>query len=400
MREVSLADVLSARSDSVHLQEDTVYRTAGILSYGRGLFKRPPIFGRDTKYSTYYRLHENQFVYSKLFAWEGALAVVSPDFDGLFVSQEFPTFDIDGSQIIPQYLERICKWPNTWEHIRAHESGMGGRRKRVNPSRILRVPIPLPDIQEQRRIVDLLGRADQALAAQSRLENSAAQLARALRYDYFSNLQTDNQVAAQDVFDISIGRQRAPKYATGKNPAQYLRAANVKDGYLDLKDVKSMDFDSLERVKYRLIAGDVLVTEGCGSLAQLGATAAWNAELPGEVCFQNTLIRLRGKRGTSLSGYAYQWARYCFENGKFAEIATGTNIYHLGSQRLSLMPISPMPLDEQQSVVERVQSADDVVTSARASRLALSALLASLYSDLLSGRHVIPEKYDAHLEGV
>ena len=37
----------------------------------------------------------DQFVYSKLFAWEGALAVVDSEFDGLFVSQEFPTFTID-----------------------------------------------------------------------------------------------------------------------------------------------------------------------------------------------------------------------------------------------------------------------------------------------------------------
>jgi type I restriction enzyme S subunit len=400
MPEVALAEILAASRDPVRIEPDKEYRTAGILSYGRGLFERPTIVGRDTSYSAYYRLHQDQFVYSKLFAWEGALAVVPSDFDGIFVSQEFPIFDIDSSKILPQYLELICKWPTTWERIRGHESGMGGRRKRVHPGRMLQVSIPLPDLMAQRRIVDLLSRADNSLEAQSRLEQSASQVARTLRYDYFSNLSNDYQVTARDVFDVTIGRQRSPKHTVGVYPTLYLRAANVKDGYLDLSDVKSMDFDPLERMKYALAPGDVLVTEGCGSLAKLGATASWSGELEDEVCFQNTLIRLRGRRGVSLSGYAYQWARYCFENGKFAEIASGTNIFHLSLERLSLLHVAPVPLAEQQAFVERVESSDMVATSARACRQDLISLISALYSDLLAGRHIIPEKYDTYLEGV
>jgi type I restriction enzyme, S subunit len=400
MHEVPLGEVLSPRSDPVRIEADVEYQTAGILSYGRGLFKRPMIFGRETKYKTYYRLHQNQFVYSKLFAWEGALAVVPSAFDGFYVSHEFPVFEIDTSKVLPRYLECVCKWPVTWERIQAHESGMGGRRKRVHPTRILQVNIPLPEVPKQRRIIDLLASADDSLEVQSRLEHTASQLARALRYDYFSNLPNDYQVAARDMFDVTIGRQRSPKYTTGVYETKYLRAANVKNGYLDLRDVKSMDFDPLERIKYALVPGDVLVTEGCGSLAQLGASASWNGELGGDICFQNTLIRLRGREGISLSSYAYQWARYCFESGKFAELASGTNIFHLGAERLSHSRITPVPLSEQESLVERVEGSDAVVTAARASRLALAQLMSALYSDLLSGRHSISEKYDAFVEGV
>ena len=117
---------------------------------------------------------------------------------------------------------------------------MGGRRKRVHPDRMLQVSIPLPDLMAQRRIVDLLARAGNSLDAQSRLEQSASQVARTLRYDYFSNLPDDYQVTARDVFDVTIGRQRSPKHTVGNHPTRYLRAANVKDGHLDLRDIKSM----------------------------------------------------------------------------------------------------------------------------------------------------------------
>ena len=69
----------------------------------------------------------------------------------------------------------------------------------------------------------------------------------------------------------------------------YLRAANVKDGSLDLTDVKTMDFDLAEQAKYALKPGDMLVTEGAGSLAAVGASAVWSGEIDGVVCFQNTL---------------------------------------------------------------------------------------------------------------
>jgi type I restriction enzyme S subunit len=134
-----LRDVLTLVSDPVRLESDAEYATAGILSYGRGLFKRPVITGAETSYSTYYRLHHGQFVYSKLFAWEGALAVVDSRFDSMFVSQEFPTFAIDAKLATPEYLAVLCTWPEAWARVSEGETGMGGRRKRVHPDRPQRI---------------------------------------------------------------------------------------------------------------------------------------------------------------------------------------------------------------------------------------------------------------------
>ena len=86
----ALGDVLTLDRDPVALEDDQVYRTVGVYSYGRGLFERPLVTGRETSYSIYYRLRRGQLVYSKLFAWEGALAVVDERSDSMFVSQDFP----------------------------------------------------------------------------------------------------------------------------------------------------------------------------------------------------------------------------------------------------------------------------------------------------------------------
>jgi type I restriction enzyme S subunit len=49
-------------------------------------------------------------------------------------------------------------------------------------------------------------------------------------------------VPVRSIAEVSLGRQRSPENANGPFMVKYLRAANVKDGELDLNDVKAMNF--------------------------------------------------------------------------------------------------------------------------------------------------------------
>ncbi len=136
---------------------------------------------------------------------------------------------------------------------------------------------------------------------------------------------------------------------------QYLRAANIKDGLLDLSDVKEMNFTPLEQGRFALRTGDVLVTEGSGSLASVGASCVWSEELGGTVCFQNTLLRLRPKEGV-LGRFIEWWCRFAFHSGLFAGIAGGANIYHLGAGSLRSLPCVIPSIEVQLDVVGELDS--------------------------------------------
>ena len=150
---VPLGTVLNQARDEIPVELDRSYRMGGIYSFGRGLFARPPIAGTDTKYTTLFRLHEGQFVMSRLKAWEGAVAVVSPEFQGLAVSQEYPTFDIDRERADPAYVGWLCRWERFWESLLGQSKGLGARRDRVHPDRLFSVRVPLPSLHEQRRLI-------------------------------------------------------------------------------------------------------------------------------------------------------------------------------------------------------------------------------------------------------
>lgn len=156
IRRVRVGDVLELRQTPITVQPEKEYRTLGILNRGRGVFERPVIRGIDTKYRTLYRVHSGQLIFSKLFAWEGSVAMVDETHDSCFVSSEFPSYEVDFEKVDPDYLWHVVTWDGFTESLARGTTGMGQRRQRVNPNAFESITIPLPNLAEQRRITAYL----------------------------------------------------------------------------------------------------------------------------------------------------------------------------------------------------------------------------------------------------
>ncbi|KAA0233737.1 MAG: hypothetical protein JJLCMIEE_03167 [Acidimicrobiales bacterium] len=157
---VRLGEVLVSARDEVIVEPTTTYQTAGVFSFGRGLFAREPLIGADTSYGKLYRIKSEQLTFGRLNAWEGGIAVVSKEFDGMFVSQEFPVLDVDDSRLDPAFLSYLCRWSGFWDLLMERSRGLGARtgarRLRVHQERLLQVEVPIPDLDEQRRVISRL----------------------------------------------------------------------------------------------------------------------------------------------------------------------------------------------------------------------------------------------------
>jgi type I restriction enzyme S subunit len=112
-----------------------------------------------------------------------------------------------------------------------------------------------------------------------------------------------------------------------------------------------MNFSPAEQRLFGLRDGDILTTEGSGSLGAVGASAVWRGEIDGAVCFQNTLLRLRPREGVD-SRFLAWWCRHAFADGVFASVATGANIYHVSAERVRALPVAYVPLGQQQDIAD------------------------------------------------
>lgn len=149
------------------------YRIAGLYSFGRGLIDRGAIDGSSTSYKVLTRLETGDLVASKLGGWEGAISVVPSEYDGYFVSQEFPIFRIrDNQRMDEAYLAGLTRAPILWAEIGRATQGSMARRKRVQPRDILRIKLWLPGIDTQRRVGEILLRVRRLLELE--VERAAA----------------------------------------------------------------------------------------------------------------------------------------------------------------------------------------------------------------------------------
>ena len=141
---VSLGNLLRESRDAVAVAIDGSYPNFGIYSFGRGLFAKEPISGAATSAATLYRAKGGQFVYSRLFAFEGAYGVVPDALDGYVVSNEFPLFHCDEAQLDVRFLSLYVRRRVIWEELARLASGLGDRRKRLHPSELFKHHMPLP----------------------------------------------------------------------------------------------------------------------------------------------------------------------------------------------------------------------------------------------------------------
>ncbi len=148
-REVILGDVLCEEFDDHRVAPTQEYPNFGLYSYGRGLFVKAPISGMATSATRLRRVRAGQFIYSRLFAWEGAFGLVTPEFDGWFVSNEYPTFACNLSEVLPEFLPAYFQAKQAWDAVAVGSKGLGSRRQRVQPEQLLAHRLMLPPMHVQ-----------------------------------------------------------------------------------------------------------------------------------------------------------------------------------------------------------------------------------------------------------
>jgi type I restriction enzyme, S subunit len=187
-RRVALREVLRPSTNQVHVEPANHYPIAGIYSFGRGLIDRGKISGTDTAYSELTILSVGNIVVSKLNGWEGAVAVVSPHFNGFYVSPEYPVFKADEECLLPTFFHGVARSPWFWKALNSTAKGSMVRRRRITGAGFLGTPIWLPPLNEQIRAAAELHAIDRASRARQNARVRVGALLPAALNEAFADL--------------------------------------------------------------------------------------------------------------------------------------------------------------------------------------------------------------------
>ncbi len=270
----------------------------------------------------------------------------------------------------PQYLNYFLTLFYKSGEIDKYQSGSSNLRN-LKFQKYLSIEVPLLPFSEQQRIVlkieELYSKLDKGIeslkAAQEQLKIYRQAV---LKWAFEGKLTNDDVIEGElpkgwttlhvaAIGKVQLGRQRSPKNVSRNYPTKYLRAANITENGLNLTNILEMEFSPKEFFQYKLIKGDIILSEASGSASQVGKPAIWKDEIE-ECCFQNTIIRLQAD-DRFVKEYLLWTFKYFYSSGKFAKISGGVGINHLSANKFSNIELSiPVSKEEQSRVVTEIES--------------------------------------------
>ena len=159
---VRVGDVLRLERRPVHVDPYRGYIEVGVRSFGRGIFQKEPVDGASLGNKRVFRVEPDDLVISNVFAWEGAVAVASKDETGTIGSHRFMTFVPADERIDIRWASWYFRSEPGLELIRRASPGSAGRNRTLAIDRFEALEIPLPPIDEQRRIAARLDHIEAA----------------------------------------------------------------------------------------------------------------------------------------------------------------------------------------------------------------------------------------------
>lgn len=299
----------------------------------------------------------------------------------------------------PEYLRRFVLSDRFHEQFMKTIAGVGGSLTRARPAEAAKIELPVPPLSEQRRIVAKLDsltgksrRAREHLDHIPRLVEKYKQaiLAAAFRGD--AELARVGDV----ITDIRYGTAKKCNYDGGAVPV--LRIPNVQGGRIDLRDMKSADFDAKELLKLELRIGDILVIRSNGSLDLVGRSAVVDDRAAG-MLFAGYLIRLRLDPTRCLPEYLHWFLQSSVARNTITNAAKSTSgVNNVNAQELQNLAL-PLPSIAAQkerivSIVSAFTRIDRLTGEANSARKLIDYLEQSVLAKAFKGELVLQDPTD------
>jgi type I restriction enzyme S subunit len=299
----------------------------------------------------------------------------------------------------PRFVVGIVHAPSFVEHAVAGTTGVQHPRTSWNHIRDFALPAFEPD--EQTKIANLLWEVHQAISANEATLEAAVDLKRAAMQALFTGglkgkaqKETEfglapeswDEVPLDDCATVQTGATKGRRLADAETiEVPYLRVANVQDGHLDLTEMKEIRIRRSEVDRYRLLSGDVVLTEG-GDFDKLGRGFIWRGEIA--LCVhQNHIFAVRPHKQRLLPEFFAYLAQSSYGKAYFLKVAhKTTNLASINSTKLKVFPVLvPPTIDEQREVVSILDAIDRKIDHHKRKRGLLDELFKSLLHKLMTG---------------
>lgn len=279
--------------------------------------------------------------------------------DGLFSAHGMilrPNENVVNARLFPFFLSSSAFYDQ------AIRISIGSLSPTINWRDLAELEFNIPPMVDQAALAELLWAFDAAKEAYKRLLSMTDELVKSQFIEMFGdpvmNSMRWGKAPLVDVADIVSGITKGRK-TSGEQlfSVPYMRVANVKDGYIDLAEIKTIEATATEIERYQILMDDILMTEG-GDPDKLGRGAIWTSPL--DCCIhQNHIFRVRLNKKQVNPTYFAEYLRQPIAKEYFLFCAKQTTgIASINMTQLKALPTLLPPLFLQARFADFVRQAD------------------------------------------
>ncbi|WP_445427980.1 restriction endonuclease subunit S [Alishewanella sp. HL-SH05] len=133
----------------VEIDVNAEYPELGVRCFGNGTFHKPILDGMDVGTKKLYQMVPGDLVFSNVFAWEGAIAVVKKEDEGRVGSHRFITCLPKSGVVTADFLCFYFLTTEGLEKIQAASPGGAGRNRTLGLKKLENIEVPVPDYDKQ-----------------------------------------------------------------------------------------------------------------------------------------------------------------------------------------------------------------------------------------------------------
>lgn len=307
----------------------------------------------------------------------------------LMLSGKVYRFRTDQGIMDPRFLEQYLLSASAQATLDAMKTGISDSGLNLTQQRFLGMEVPVPELTEQRRIVEILeGHLSRLDAANAYLDASLKRSLSLTEAWLHPRLQRHTGRPLVQLLRQPLSNGRSVPTADTGFPV--LRLTALKEGVVDLGEWKTGAWTAEDARPFLVEEGDFLVSRGNGSLQRV-ALGGIVPKVHKPVAYPDTMIRIRGDvEQIDTSFLAATWNSRVVRRQIEAAARTTAGIYKVNQKQLEGMLI-PLPrVREQAEIAKRVGELQQSIAVQRPCleqvRSRGTALRRSLLAAAFSGR--------------
>lgn len=387
-----LYKIASVRSDIIPPQE---IRSGKVLMLDRVSFDKGEVHagGRTSTKMVQYRAKPGDIVISKINARKKAIGIVTGKHD-VGITIHFRALIPNNHFVDTRFLWLALRSQFCTNQFEINTGGVG--KGEISEERLLSIDVPLPSLAVQRKIVAAWEQAQKDIAEYSKQlkgldegieteflaslglfkpKHTAKPKTFAVYWNVFDRWSVTFNQSALTVTDISVGKYPIAtlgdcltliQYGTSEKANQrgegtpVLRIKNIKDGNIDISDLKHIKLPGKVKNSLMLHDGDLLVIRTSGSRNLVGTCAVFHEKE--EYVFASYLIRIRINKSKANPDYICYFLNSSIGRQQVEAISRHIMQNNINSEELRSIQIPLPPLHVQNALVSKINSQHNHIT--------------------------------------